>query len=199
MELDDLKQTWKQADSKQKPINKNIMELIQQKSYGPIAALKRSYQKQILVMFIIPFLLLLTNIDNITAALTSVMYWSYVSFCIGVITFAWFNYRIVDKMQSMDGVVKSTLEQQIQLLETRLKWKIIGLRIVLLVFIALTEILPYFQHYRMLNMWHSLPAITRFGCYAALLILQYFMSPFVLHKKFGRHLTYLKQLVKEMQ
>jgi hypothetical protein len=198
MELDDLKQAWKQTDNKQKPINKNIMEMIQHRSNGPIAALKRSYKKQMLVMSVIPFLFLAINMNNILAPLTSVMYWSYVAFCVGVIIFAYYNYRIVDKMQSMDGMVRASLEQQIHLLETRLQWKIIGLRIALLFFITLTEILPYFQHYRMLDKWHSLPALTRYSCYAVLLTIQYFLSPLILQRKFGRHLTYLRQLVKEM-
>jgi len=42
MELDDLKQAWKQ----QKPIttskNTDIMDLIQHKTYGPVSALKKA-------------------------------------------------------------------------------------------------------------------------------------------------------------
>lgn len=199
MELDDLKQPWKEADKNQKKQNRNIMELIQQKSYGPVAALKRSYRKQIIVMLMLPFILLLTNATDISKPLTSVMYWSYVAFCIGVIIFASFNYRIADKMQNMDGMVKQNLEQQISLLETRMNWTIIGLRIVLLFFVILTEVLPYFQHYRMLDKWHSLSPFIRYGLYAFLFIIQYIFSPKVLNRKFGRHLTYLKELVKEMQ
>ena len=197
MELDDLKQTWKE-NTINKPKNKNIMEMIQHKSYGPVAALKRSYKKQILFMSILPFLLLLTNMDDINKPLTSVMYWSYVAFCIGAVAFALYNYRIADKLQDMNGMVRANLEQQISLLEKRLQWKIIGLRVVLLFFIALTEVLPYFQHYRMLDKWHSLSPFIRYGFYLLLFAIQYIFSPRVLQNKFGRHLTYLKELAKEM-
>ena len=98
----------------------------------------------------------------------------------------------------MDGLLKENLEQQITLLQTRMKWTIIGLRLALLFFIVLAEVLPYFQHFRMLDKWHSLPIYMRFGLYAALLILQYFISPLVLQRKFGRHLSSLKQLAKEL-
>jgi len=91
MELDDLKHTWKQA-SKQKTINNNVMEMIQHKSYGPVAALKKSYKKQMTVMFIIPFLLLATNLNDINKVLTSIMFWSYVVFCIVAILFAFYNF-----------------------------------------------------------------------------------------------------------
>lgn len=198
MELDDLKQTWKKTSAK-KTTNTDIMELIQHKSYGPLAALKSGFRKQIAVMGVLPVILLATNLDNISIVLGSVMFWSYVAFCLGVVSFAYRNYRIVDKMEGMDGMLKSTLMQQITLLETRLRWKIVGLRIALLFFISLTEIVPYFQHYRILDKWHSLSPFIRFGTYAGLLLLQYFASRKMIQRKFGRHLAYLKQLVREME
>jgi len=198
MELDDLKKTW-QENTIQKPQNKNIMEMIMHKSYGPLAALRRSYLKQILVMALMPFLLLLTNASNIQAPLTSILFWSYVALCIGLISFSFYDYRIVEKMQGMDKVVKQSLEHQIAILETRLRWKIIGLRIALLFLILLTEVVPYFQNYAVLDKWHSLPLLARFGCYAVLLIVQFFLSPIVLHRKFGTHLEYLKQLANELE
>jgi hypothetical protein len=127
------------------------------------------------------------------------MFWSYVAFCIGIILFAFYNYRIVSKMENMDGMVRTNLEQQINLLEKRANLEIVGMRVVLLFFITLTEVLPYFQHYRMLDKWHSLSPFIRFGAYAALLVLQYFLNRRVKQRKVGRHLAYLKELAKEMQ
>ena len=197
MELDDLKQRWKEKTI-QKPTNKSIMELIQHKSYGPVAALKRSYRKQIVVMLLMPFILLFTNLQDISKPLSSVMYWSYVVFCLGMIAMAVNNYVIAGRMQRMDVLLKENIEQQITLLETRMKWTIIGLRLALLFFIVLAEVLPYFQHFRMLDKWHSLSVFIRFGFYAALIILQYFISPLVLQRKFGRHLNSLKELAGEL-
>jgi hypothetical protein len=198
MELDDLKQSWKQNPIK-KDLNTDIMEIIQHKSYGPVAALKRTYAKQIRLMAILPMVLLLTNVNNIPVVLTSVLFWSYVAFCIGIVFFAYYNYRIVGKMEGMDGMVKTNLEQQIKLLEKRAKWEIIGMRCVMLFFIVLVEVVPFFQHYRMLDKWHSLPLYIRFGSYAALLLVQYFLNRKIKERKVGRHLAYLKALSKEMQ
>jgi len=55
MELDDLKQTWKQSETN-KNINTDIMNMIQHKTYGPIAALKKEFRKQIIVMCLLPML-----------------------------------------------------------------------------------------------------------------------------------------------
>jgi hypothetical protein len=198
MELDDLKQSWKETPIPT-PVNKNIMEMIQHKSYGPVAALKRGFRKQMIVMALMPLILLLTNASDISKPLTSVLYWSYVAVAIGVIIVAYYNYRIADKMQDMNGMVKANLEQQVAILQTRLRWKIIGLRIVFIFFIVLLEVLPYFQHYRMLDKWHSLPLLVRIAVYLGFLLLQYFISPVILQRKFGRHLNYLNTLVKEME
>ena len=148
------------------------MELIHLKSYGPVAALKREFRKQMMVMLILPALLLLTSADDTSKALTSVLFWSYVAFCIGVVVFAYRNNQIVKKMEGMDGVVRAKLEQQVSILEARLRWKIIGLRVALLFFIVLTEAVPYFQHYRMLDKWHVLAPMVRFS--ALLLALRFF-------------------------
>src|SRR5215217_7304832 len=106
MELDELKKIWTETSVENKSTT-NIMELIQQKNYGPLASLKRTYRKQIIVMSLLPLLLLVTNINNIERALTSILFWSYVIFCIGVILFALYNYKIVRSMQSMHTVVRS--------------------------------------------------------------------------------------------
>jgi hypothetical protein len=199
MELDDLKRQWQQAGKIQKTENKNIMNMIQHKNYGPVAALKRSFRKQMVVMTVVPIAVIGTNLDHIEKTLTSALFWCYIVFCIGVIVFAGLNYTIVKRMEGMDGMVKSNLEQQIFILETRLRQNIIGIRVALLFFIVLTEVLPYFQHFSMLNKWHSLSPFIRFGAYAALVMLQYFISQKVSGQKFGRHIAYLKELVQQMQ
>jgi len=198
MELDDLKQTWLQSQST-KPSNTNIMEIIQHKSYGPVAALKKAFRKQIILMSVIPVYFILINTNDIQHVLSSVMLWAYVAFCLGVIIFTYYNYRIVSKMEGMDNLVKANIEEQVNLLETRMKWKKTGVRIALVFFILLAEIVPYFQHYRMLDKWHSLAPAIRYLFYIALFVFLYFANTWVNERRYGRHLEYLKELANEMQ
>lgn len=199
MELDDLKETWKQSTKNQKPKNTDIMELIQHKSYGPVSQLKKAFLKQIRLMIIIPLFIFFTNLNDVQHVLTSVMFWSYITLCAGLVVYSWRNYLLVRKMEIMDNMVKPNLEQQVSVLETRLRWQINGVRLALIFFIILTEVLPYFQHYRMLDKWHSLSPWIRFSVYAAFLLLQYFTARAVLQRKFGQHIDYLKGLVREME
>jgi hypothetical protein len=199
MELDDLKQTWKQNDTIKKIKNTDIMEVIQHKSYGPVAALKKAFNKQMRIMAILPLLIFVTNLDDVQKVFTNIMFWSYIAFCAGVIVYSWYNYQQVRKMEGMDKMVKPNLEEQIDILETRLRWQTIGIRIVAIYFIILIEVVPYIQHIRMLDKWHSLSPLIRFTFYAVFLALQYFTSRRVLYQKFGRYLAYLKSLIMEME
>jgi hypothetical protein len=199
MELDELKNQWQQTDKTHTHKTQNIMELIRNKSYGPVAELKRSFKKQMIAMTVVPVIIIATNIQHIDRTFSSALFWFYILFCIGVIMFARLNYAVVKKMEGMDGNVKSNLEQQIFILETRIKQNLFGIRIALLFFILLTEVLPYFQNFQMLNTWHSLSPVRRFGPYAALFLFQYFISRVVSQRKFGRHISHLKELVKQMQ
>jgi len=198
MELDEFKEAWKKTEIK-KNLNTDIMKMLQHKSQGPLAALKREFRKQIIVMAILPLILILTVAGDVATAFTSILFWTYVVFCLAVIIFASFNYRRANKMSVMDGAVKSTFEQQLNVLQERLNWLVIGLRITLLFFVILVEVVPYFQHYRMLDKWHSLSPFFRFGCYIALLLIQYFVGRRIIYRKFGSHVAYLKELVKEME
>ena len=173
--------------------------MLQHKSYGPLAALKREFRNQIIVMAILPLILILTVAGDVATAFTSILFWTYVVFCLAVIIFASFNYRIANKMSVIDGAVKSTLQQQLNVLQERLNWLVIGLRITLPFFVILLEVVPYFQHYRMLDKWHSLSLFFRFACYISLFLIQYFIGKKIIYRKFGSHIEYLKELVRQME
>ena len=198
MELDDLKQSWKDQKTDTAK-NTNIMELILHKSTGPVAALKRGFKRQILLMLLMPGLIFIANSMNAEGLLRSILFWSYVGFCILAVVFFYFDYRIITRMESMEGDVKANLQKQILLLEKRLRWKIIGLPIITLFFILLLEVLPSIQYYRMLTTWHNLSPFSRFGAYGLLLLFQYVVSRRINERKFGAHLRHLKELVREMR
>lgn len=102
MELDELKNQWIQADKIQKTKNQNIMEIIQNKSYGPVAELKKSFKKQMIGMAIIPILFIAANLEHIDKILSSALFWFYILFCIGAVIFARLNYAVVEKMEERD-------------------------------------------------------------------------------------------------
>ena len=162
MELEELKQSWDQTKIK-KLKNTDIMELIQHESNGPLASLKRAFIRQIRIMAIIPLMLVATNLNNITGVLTSIMFWCYVAFCIAWIISFYRNYLLVANMQRMDETIKGNIETQINIIEKRLQQNLIHVRIAMIFFIVLAEVVPYLQYYRSLYLWHSIHPVARFS------------------------------------
>jgi hypothetical protein len=197
MELDELKQQWQKVNTTQTH-NENIMEMIRHNSNGPVAALKQSYRRQAGVMLVLPIVLILTNLSQIESAFSSALFWSYTLFCAAVAVFARMNLRTVEKLEHMDAMVKPYLLEMIRVLETRMQQNVTGVKIALLFFIILTEILPHLQHFRMLDAWHALSPVIRFGAYILLIVLQHFSVRRMSYLKFGRHIERLKELAQQM-
>ena len=195
MELDDLKQAWQQTPVQKQ--NTNIMELIHQKSKGPIASLKNSFRKQMIVVTAMMSVVIATQANNVDSISSNLLFWTFIGFSLSMILAFYYNYRYTGKMENMDEKVKINLEHHVTMLEQRLKWQNIFARIVILLFIILLEVIPLYENVRMLNKWHALSPFIRFGSYAAYLVLQYFLSRAVTQKKFGKHLDRLKGLLKE--
>jgi hypothetical protein len=198
MELDELKQAWKQTEIINQTQNQNIMEMMQQSSTGPVAALKKAFRKQYRLIIIMA-LFVLTNLTHGFTSTNYIMFFSYAVFCAGLAYFFYRNYQMVHSIESMHGMVKNTISQQITSLESRLKMHMISVRIALLVFIALTEVLPYFQHGRVLDKWHAAPLFLRILVYVSLIVFQYFVSRSFSKRKFGQHLEHLKELIVQLQ
>ena len=198
MELDDLKQAWKQEENKQIK-TPNIMEIIHQKSKGPIASLKNAYRKQMAVVTALMSIVIATQARNVDTISSHLLFWTFIGFSLSMVFAFHYNYKQTDKMESMDGNVKNHLEQHVNMMEQRLKWQNIGARLVILFLIILLEVIPHFQDIRMLNRWHSLSPFVRFPAYAVYIVFQYFLSRAITQKKFGQHLDRLKLLLKEVR
>jgi hypothetical protein len=198
MELDDLKKTWKQENQKQTK-TPDIMELIHQKSRGPIASLKNSFRKQMIVVTALMSMVIATQAGNLDSISSNLLFWTFIGFCLAMILTFYMNYRQTGKMEAMDEKVKNNLMKYVNMMEQRLRWQNIGARVVILFLILLLEIIPLYQHVRMLDTWNSLSPLIRFSSYAAYLVFQYYISRSVTRRKFGKHLDHLKYLLKEVK
>lgn len=198
MELDDLKKTWKQENQKQTK-TPDIMELIHQKSRGPIASLKNSFRKQMIVVTALMSMVIATQAGNLDSTSSNLLFWTFIGFCLAMILTFYVNYRQTGKMEAMDEKVKNNLMKYVNMMEQRLRWQNIGARVVILFLILLLEIIPLYQHVRMLDTWNSLSPLIRFSSYAAYLVFQYYISRSVTRRKFGKHLDHLKYLLKEVK
>src|SRR5687767_1525123 len=101
MELDDLKHAWKQENNKQTK-TQDIMELIHQKSKGPIASLKTAFRKQMMVVTALMSIVIAIQAKNVDSISSNLLFWTFIGFCLSMIFAFYYNYRYTGKMENMD-------------------------------------------------------------------------------------------------
>jgi len=198
MELDKLKEAWNTTPYNTTLNNHAIMQMIQHTGSGPVASLKKAFRKQYHLIIVVAFFVLMQLTQGFSS-INIIMFTFYVVFCLSIAYFFYSNYRIVSQIGKMDQQMKVAIQQQINMLETRLRWHLVGIRIALIIFITLLEVLPLFQHARMIDKWHSLPVYIRVLAYAALMLLQYIASRRLSRQKYGQYLAHLKDLATQLQ
>ncbi|MEJ7685106.1 MAG: hypothetical protein WKG06_46125 [Segetibacter sp.] len=197
MELDDLKQSWTEASKNIKPLNINIMELIQNKSYGPLAQLKNRFRKGLILIPVVVSMLII-NLSRKHDVFSDGLFWFYIIFCSLMMLYFFYNYRLINKMQYMDNFVKANFEKQVEILENGLKWRLVITRGLFLVFIVLLEVLMYYKQEPSLVKWFVQPLTIRISVYAVMIAAFYFITKFAFNYKYRKHVQYLKKLVQQM-
>ena len=198
MELDDLKQPWLESAKNIKPLNTNVMEIIQNKSYGPAAQLKRNFRKMIIIIPIVVSMLIV-NLSKKHDIFSDVLFWFYIVFISSMMLFFYYNYRLINNMQCMDCLVKSNLEKQVKTLENGFKWRMVIIRVAFIIFIVLLEVLMYYNQEPALAKWYAQPVTIRMCAYAILITAWYFITKLIFRTRYGKHIQNLKNLVQQME
>ena len=198
MELDDLRQPWLESAKNIKPLNTNVMEIIQNKSYGPAAQLKRNFRKMIIIIPMVVTMLIVT-LSKKHDIFSDVLFWFYIVFISSMMLFFYYNYRLINKMQCMDCLVKSNLEKQVKTLENGFKWRMVIIRVAFIIFIVLLEVLMYYHQEPALAKWYAQPVTIRMSAYAILITAWYFITKLIFRTRYGKHIQNLKNLVQQME
>ena len=198
MELDDLKKPWLESAKNIKRLNTNVMEIIQNKSYGPAAQLKRNFRKMIIIIPIV-VTMLIVNLSKKHDIFSDVLFWFYIVFISSMMLFFYYNYRLINKMQCMDCLVKSNLEKQLKTMENGFKLRLVITRGSFIIFIVLLEVLMYYHQEPALAKWYAQPPPIRMSAYAILITAWYFITKLVFRTRYGKHIQNLKNLVQQME
>jgi hypothetical protein len=130
---------------------------------------------------------------------SDVLYWYFIGFCVGVMAYFYFNYRLVSRMQTMENSVKENLLQQIQTLQAGLKWRLIITRSLVVIFILLLELLLFLHQEPRFSGWYGQPLHIRLLAYAGAIVFFYLLTKFALHHRYGKHIRYLQTLTEQMK
>lgn len=198
MELETLKTLWQEQDMppQASPSHEELLALLQKRSVGPIARMRRNLRKEVIIMlvsygFCIVFYLVAFNGDMSGVA------WLFV----GLLAFFYVYYyrknQLLKKMQCVGCEVRSNLAGQLKTLRKYLRFYFWSSTIIVPVclFVAF-EIVLHDQPISVSSMWRK--GLLLFALTAGLTVAVYFMNRWYIHKLYGRHIRKLEELLREM-
>jgi hypothetical protein len=200
MEIEKLKELWDDSINSSLPINEEgLSKILNQSSKLPIALIKRNLKLE--VLFVILFYgLIIWLISNQVGS--NLLYFDIILlilvgmlFCI----YAFYKYKLLNKMECVACEVKSNLNLQLNSLEklVKLYFKVgnIGVVFVYLIAGAISYIetegdTVYFPHVLELVIFITIGAV--------LFIISFYFSRWYLFQLYGKHIQKLKNILYEM-
>jgi hypothetical protein len=200
MELEKLKELWDDSNNSSFPINEEgLSKILNQNSRRPIALIKRNLKLEVLfvILFYGLIIWLISNqidsnllyLDIILLILAGML------FCI----YAFYKYKLLNKMECMACEVKSNLNLQLNSLEklVKLYFKVGNIGVVFVYLIA--GAISYIESEGdTVHFPHALELIIFLSIGLILAIINYYISRWYIFNLYGKHIQKLKNILYEM-
>lgn len=207
MELDELKEIWKQADETSglpHRSNDEILRMMQEPSKSPVAKMRRNLLMELLVVVISVSWVSIYYFTAFEGRLQEVS-WAYILLASLFLGYYYQKNKLLKSMQCVACRVKSNLELQLKTLEKYVK-------LYLIISTALIPVMLCFMYYLVLN-YKKIPINNSFGMsgnedkFTLLYLLftviftvvLYFLNRWYIHLLYGRHIRKLKELIRDME
>lgn len=196
MELDDLKQNWKNSAAQYKSADYNLNTLLAGKINSPLNVLKMKYIRQ---MVLLPSTIAFLYFMGIKHSVQENLGIWIAGPVLLLLTFNYYrNYRIVVRMQQpLDMAVKQGLEKYLDILVRNSKLHLRLLWIYLAVLICALEIAMYCHAVPAYDSWLLVPVLLRITFYTLLFVVQPYISKYYFKAHFGQYINHLKQLLDQ--
>src|SRR5574343_145292 len=198
MDLDHLKSIWKEQDRlSDTDAEKEMTLMLQKKSKGPIAKMKRNLLAELVVVVV----LYVAVISNFWFA-NGGQYWEngLLLFVIGIVFLIYYVYknRLLSQMECLSCEVRSNLQMQVSTLEKYVRFYFLaGVIITPLAYFASGAIIFYKS---VLPFHFSSPTLWIFiGFGLPLSILSYYLNKWYVNKLYGQHVAKLKELLGQLE
>lgn len=195
MELEDLKQNWKNSADQQVTPVYDLNTLLAKKADDPLSLLKMKYVKQLILLPAAAIVLLVSNLANPSMEQNPVI-WIAIGLLLLLTVNYYYNYRVVVKMQhSAKESVKNSLETNLLTLRKNGKLHLQMTRLLLIVVIAALEIALYKHVLPVYQDWATVSVPLRITAYAVAAAIQTFLSKYFFKLHFGQYFNRLQELL----
>lgn len=207
MELDNLKDIWKEAGTK--PIlqpQQQLMEMLSKPSQGPVAKMKRNLFAELALICVL-FSACAVYYFIAFKGTYSIFAWMYIIIAIAFGVYYYYKNRLLSEMQCSNCMVKANLERQINKLQKYVHaYLIYGTLLVPVVMLFLWFVLyiriPFlgnsiiFFPSATTRLWETV--LINVIALALITIILYYLNRGWINKLYGRHIKHLREIVQEM-
>lgn len=210
MELDDLKQAWQQQTPEDIDVrnDKKITDMIQNKSYGPLVSLKSKYERNFYIAIIL-YAVLIIDFSSTPGKWEKLIHgqgniplpilWLLLVIMVSSLTNQIWCYVLVRRMQNMQEPIKTEIEHNLSYIDKSLKiQRLVGI-FMLAGICAAVEIVTYQQRNGNMKSWYDVSIYLRYLAYTAYVAFGYFMTKYSYQKQFGKHIDYMKDMLRKME
>jgi len=208
MELENLKSIWKELEAQPTPETdgEQILALLQKKSRGPVARMRRNLIRELLLITVtyIPVILFyLVEFEGRLSAISGLLFLLGLFFC----GYYYRKMMLLKKMQCVSCMVRSNLARHVETLKKYTRFYLLaGTLIIPFTAIYVYAILRWkLPHASGLQLYHRLsPApwwtnsIYWLLLLAPLTIAIYYINAWYINRLYGRHIKKLQELLREM-
>lgn len=198
MELDSLKEMWKEASDRVMPVPANILSMLQKKSQRPIAKMKRNLWWEcvtVIVLYTAAIVYYFVAWHGQYRELGILLFLTGV-FCL---FYYWRKYRLLSSMECVSCEVKSNMNRQLGMLEKYVRFYFIsGTALTPICYFVAGFIVIYKTPGKLtLN-----PGTSFYVIFIAVGILitvaVYYLNRWYVHKLYGQHVKKLQDIVAQM-
>jgi hypothetical protein len=198
MELDNLKNTWKDSSTNASTPKNTIMELTQKKSYGPISTLQESFRRQVIIIPVLFVILIVQSVAR-PELRTDPFFGLFIGMIILMTIFFASAFLILNNMNNPESPVAHQLKHQLNSLNRMLLcYRVVAFTAV----IMLAIFLEYFSNEGtalLIQEWYDVELWLRIFAYIALGVISLFIGKLRFEQEYGRHLAEVRRRVTEME
>ena len=207
MELDDLKDIWKEVG--EKPIlqqQQPLMEMLSKPSHSPIAKMKRYLLAELVLLIVLLGACAIYYFIAFKGTF-SIFAWMYIIIAIAFGIYYYYKNKLLNEMQCSNCMVKANLERQVNKLQKFVRaYLLYGTLllpvVILFLWIVLYSRLPHLGDWMIffpsnkMPLWETILINT--VSLTLVTIILYYLNKGYINKLYGRHIKRLREIIREM-
>jgi len=206
MELDELKEIWRNSEPSSQKADEQLKELLGKTSAGPIRKMKRNLLYE-LIAIIVSYGGMIAYYFSDFQGESIIVVWFMIIIALAFFVYYYYKNKLLTEMECVTCRVKSNLEMQLKTLEKYIRLYLYSGILVVPVSVAIFAWIYYRGMTRFpIGGWLDIsttgslwkPALVWILASIIIAVPIWFLSKWYLNKLYGKHILHLKKILQEM-